>query len=63
MVFTLDKATKPDLIVEDMARSRDGWPSGSSRTGLRLKEVKPIENALGDDVDLIQGMAAGTIAR
>jgi hypothetical protein len=24
--------------------------------------VKPIENALGDEVDLIQGMAAGTIA-
>jgi len=62
VVFTLDSATKPDLLVEDIgiARGRLGKWVEANRGSIR--EVKPIESALGDDVDLIQGMAAGTIA-
>ena len=62
MVFTLDKATKPDLIVEDMVRVKGRLAKWVESNRPSIEEVKPIENALGDDVDLIQGMAAGTIA-
>ncbi|WP_263353890.1 Cof-type HAD-IIB family hydrolase [Acidicapsa acidisoli] len=62
LVFTLDKAANPDLIVEDIAKVRGRLGKWVESNRLSLKEVRPIEEALGDDVDLIQGMAAGTIA-
>jgi Cof subfamily protein (haloacid dehalogenase superfamily) len=62
LVFTLDKATKPDLVVEDMAIARGRLAKWVESNKQSIAAVKPIENALGDDVDLIQGMAAGTIA-
>jgi Cof subfamily protein (haloacid dehalogenase superfamily) len=62
LVFTLDKATKPDLIVEDMAVASGRLALWVESNRQSIEEVCPIENALGDEVDLIQGMAAGTIA-
>jgi len=62
LVFTLDKAAKPDLIVEDMAVAKGRLAKWVESNRLSIQEVKPIEEALGDDVDLIQGMAAGTVA-
>src|SRR5580658_3137541 len=62
MVFTLDKATKPDLLVEDMAMVTGRLAKWVESNRTSIEEVRPIEDALGDDVDLIQGMAAGTIA-
>jgi Cof subfamily protein (haloacid dehalogenase superfamily) len=62
LVFTLDKATNPDLIVEDIAVARGRLAKWVESNRFSIAAVKPIENALGDDVDLIQGMAAGTIA-
>jgi len=62
VVFTLDKATPPDLIVEDLAVAKGRLAKWVESNRLSIKEVQPIEEALGDDVDLIQGMAAGTIA-
>jgi Cof subfamily protein (haloacid dehalogenase superfamily) len=61
MVFTLDKATKPDLIVDDIDRVKGRLAKWVESNRSSIAEVNPIENALGDDVDLIQGMAAGTI--
>jgi Cof subfamily protein (haloacid dehalogenase superfamily) len=61
LVFTLDKATPPDLIVEDMAVARGRLAKWVESNKHAIKAVRPIEDALGDDVDLIQGMAAGTI--
>jgi len=61
LVFTLDKATRPDLIVEDLAIAKGRLAKWVESNRLSIEEVKPIEKALGDDVDLIQGMAAGTI--
>jgi Cof subfamily protein (haloacid dehalogenase superfamily) len=61
LVFTLDKATAPDLIVEDMAKAKGRLAKWVESNRSSIAEVRPIENALGDDVDLIQGMAAGTI--
>jgi len=62
LVFTLDKATKPDLIVEDIGVATGRLAKWVEANRLAIEEVKPIESALGDDVDIIQGMAAGTIA-
>jgi hydroxymethylpyrimidine pyrophosphatase-like HAD family hydrolase len=62
LVFTLDKATRPDLIVEDMAAAKGRLAKWVESNRLSIQEVRPIEQALGDEVDLIQGMAAGTIA-
>jgi Cof subfamily protein (haloacid dehalogenase superfamily) len=62
MVFTLDKATKPDLIVEDLVKVKGRLAKWVESNRPSIEEVNPIEDALGDDVDLIQGMAAGTIA-
>ena len=62
LVFTLDKATKPDLIVEDLAAVKGRLAKWVEANRPAIQEVRPIEDALGDEVDLIQGMAAGTIA-
>ena len=62
LVFTLDKASKPDLIVENFAVTEGRLAKWVESNRLAIQEVKPIEDALGDDVDLIQGMATGTIA-
>jgi Cof subfamily protein (haloacid dehalogenase superfamily) len=62
LVFTLDKAAKPDLIVEDIAVAKGRLAKWVEANRLSIQEVHPIEDALGDEVDLIQGMAAGTIA-
>jgi Cof subfamily protein (haloacid dehalogenase superfamily) len=62
LVFTLDKSTKPDLIVEDFAVAKGRLAKWVESNRLSIQEIKPIEDALGDNVDLIQGMAAGTIA-
>jgi Cof subfamily protein (haloacid dehalogenase superfamily) len=61
LVFTLDKATQPDLIVEDMAMAKGRLAKWVESNRAAIEEVRPIENALRDDVDLIQGMAAGTL--
>ncbi len=62
LVFTLDKTTAPDLIVEDMAVARGRLAKWVESNRDSIEAVKPIEDALGDDVDLIQGMAAGTVS-
>jgi Cof subfamily protein (haloacid dehalogenase superfamily) len=61
MVFTLDKATKPDLIVDNIDKVKGRLAKWVESNRSSIAEVSPIEDALGDDVDLIQGMAAGTI--
>ncbi len=62
LVFTLDKATRPDLVVEDIAVAKGRLAKWVEANRLSIAEVRPIEDALGDGVDIIQGMAAGTIA-
>jgi len=60
LVFTFDKAS-PDLVVENIAKVEGRLAKWVEANRQSIAEVKPIEAALGDDVDLIQGMAAGTI--
>ncbi len=60
-VFTLDRPTPPDLIVEDMAIARGRLAKWVEANRGSIRAVQPIESALGDDIDIIQGMAAGTL--
>jgi Cof subfamily protein (haloacid dehalogenase superfamily) len=62
LVFTLDKPSRPDLLVEDLVKVKGRLAKWVEANRLSILEVNPLESALGDDVDLIQGMAAGTIA-
>jgi len=62
MVFTFDKATKPDMVVEDLILAKGRLSKWVESNRESIAEIRPIEAALGDEVDLIQGMAAGTIA-
>ncbi len=62
LVFTLDRSTPPDLIVEDIAIARGHLAKWVESNRHSIAEVRPIQNALSDTVDLIQGMAAGTIS-
>ncbi len=60
-VFTLDRAEPPDLVVEDMAIARGRLAKWVEANRGSIRAVEPIESALGDEVELIQGMAAGTL--
>ncbi len=62
LVFTLDKPSGADLLVEDLARVKGRLAKWVESNRLSIQEVTPLESALGDEVDLIQGMAAGTVA-
>jgi Cof subfamily protein (haloacid dehalogenase superfamily) len=61
LVFTLDKPEKPDLVIEDMASAKGRLARWVESNRSAFMEVRAIEDALGDDVDIIQGMAAGTL--
>ena len=60
-VFTLDRPSPPDLIVEDMAIARGRLAKWVEANHNSIRAVQPIESALGDEVEIIQGMAAGTL--
>lgn len=60
-VFTLDRPASPDLVVEDMAIARGRLAKWVEANRGSIRAVAPIESALGDEVEIIQGMAAGTL--
>ncbi len=60
-VFTLDRAEPPDLLVEDMAIARGRLAKWVEANRGSIRAVEPMETALGDEVEIIQGMAAGTL--
>ena len=60
-VFTLDRPLPPDLIVEDMAIARGRLAKWVEANRGSIRAVQPIESALGDEVEIIQGMATGTL--
>ena len=60
-VFTLDRPAPPDLVVEDMAIARGRLAKWVEANRGSIRAVAPIESALGDEVEIIQGMAAGTL--
>src|ERR1700733_684333 len=50
LVFTLDKAVPPDLIVENFAAAEGRLARWVESNRHSIQEVKPIDDALGDDV-------------
>ena len=63
LVFTLDKNTPPDLIVENLVAVKGRLAKWVESNRHAIVEINPIESALGDEVEIIQGMATGTIAQ
>jgi hypothetical protein len=61
MVFTFDKVGRGELVLEDLEQAHERialWME-ANRDGIEV--VKPLEKALMDGVDPIQGMVAGGI--
>jgi hydroxymethylpyrimidine pyrophosphatase-like HAD family hydrolase len=63
MVFTFDHPGRGELVLEDLevAQGRVAIWVEANRNAIEV--VKPLEDALVDGYDPIQGMAAGTVSR
>jgi Cof subfamily protein (haloacid dehalogenase superfamily) len=63
VVFTFDRLGRGELVLEDLEQVHGRiaqWVEANRET---IEVVKPLENALPDGDDPIQGMAAGTVAQ
>jgi Cof subfamily protein (haloacid dehalogenase superfamily) len=61
VVFTFDRPGRGELVLEDLSQAHGRiamWVEGNRNS---IEVVKPLENALVDGEDPIQGMAAGSI--
>lgn len=63
MVFTFDRPGRGELVVEDLSQAHDRIALWVEANRNAIEVVKPIELALQDGNDPIQGMAAGTIEK
>ena len=63
MVFTFDRPGRGELVLEDLevAQGRVAIWGEANRNAIEV--VKPLEDALVDGDDPIQGMAAGTVSQ
>ena len=63
MVFTFDRPGRGELVLEDLevAQGRVAMWIEANRNAIEV--VKPLEDALMDGDDPIQGMAAGTVSQ
>jgi Cof subfamily protein (haloacid dehalogenase superfamily) len=63
MVFTFDRPGRGELVLEDLevAQGRVAIWGEANRNAIEV--VKPLEDALVDGYDPIQGMAAGTVSQ
>jgi hydroxymethylpyrimidine pyrophosphatase-like HAD family hydrolase len=63
LVFTFDRVNGPDLVLENLELTEGRislWVEANRKS---IEVVSPLENALVDGEDPIQGMVAGTIAK
>ncbi len=63
MVFTFDRPGRGELVVEDLAQAHERIALWVEANRNAIEVVKPLELALEDGNDPIQGMAAGSIER
>ncbi len=63
MVFTFDRVGRGELVVEDLEQAQDRIRMWVDANRNSIQVVKPLENALLDGEDPIQGMVAGRIAK
>lgn len=63
VVFTFDRPGRGELVLEDLEQAHGRIAMWVETNRNAIEVVKPLEQALTDGNDPIQGMAAGTIAR
>jgi Cof subfamily protein (haloacid dehalogenase superfamily) len=63
MVFTFDRPGRGELVLEDMEQARGRIKMWVEANRNAIEVVKPLENALRDGEDPIQGMVAGQIEK
>lgn len=63
VVFTFDRPGRGELVVEDLAQAHGRIALWVEANRQSIEVVKPLELALQDGEDPIQGMAAGSIER
>lgn len=63
VVFTFDRAGRGELVLEDMDAAHDRIALWVEANRSAIEVVKPLENALGDGDDPIQGMVAGSVGK
>src|ERR1700761_4491244 len=63
MVFTFDKIGRGELVLEDLDQAHQRIALWIEANRDAIEVVKPLENALADGVDPIQGMVAGSISQ
>lgn len=63
MVFTFDRPGRGELVVEDLTQAHERIALWVEANRNAIEVVKPIELALEDGNNPIQGMAAGTIEK
>jgi Cof subfamily protein (haloacid dehalogenase superfamily) len=63
LVFTFDRPGRGELVVEDLeqAHGRIALWVAANRSAIEI--VKPLEDALNNGVDPIQGMVAGSVSK
>lgn len=63
VVFTFDRPGRGELVLEDLSQAHGRIALWVEANRNAIEVVKPLELALKDGEDPIQGMAAGTIAQ
>ncbi|HEU5457039.1 MAG TPA: HAD hydrolase family protein, partial [Terracidiphilus sp.] len=61
MVFTFDRAGRGELVLEDMEMAQGHIELWVEANRHAIEVVKPLEDALADGEDPIQGMVAGGV--
>ena len=63
VVFTFDRPGRGDLVLEDLEQTNGRISVWIEANRNAIEVVKPLENALPDGEDPIQGMVTGTLAK
>jgi Cof subfamily protein (haloacid dehalogenase superfamily) len=61
VVFTFDRNGRGELVLEDMDQAHERIALWVDANHSAIEVVKPLEDALGDGEDPIQGMVAGSV--
>ena len=61
LVFTFDRMGKGELVLEDLAQAHARIEMWVEANRAAIEVIKPLENALMDGEDPIQGMVTGTL--
>lgn len=63
LVFTFDRVGKGELVLEDMEQAHQRIEMWVEANRASIEEVRPLEHALNDGQDPIQGMVTGSVDR